>query len=284
MSQALGEPVSLHSELDVDVYRFHPDGSPTDLVVRAFGDAVSRRALDTTVGVLERLAQTPFPSERCPTAAPLLAAGQGRHLLVTEYVEPSPAPSQGFLLAWCAGLLGRLATRGGLSLPPGGGWHRLGITPSEEIDEALRLGGEIGAPVDEALELLANADDAAGLPESIVHADLTPPNAVPQGKQAPIIVDWVGVGRGPRIWPLAFLLYAAGPHAAPLVADRYARSVTLTDEEWRRLPGVMLARPLTLDVWSVAYERVTARQATTRARHHQARVAAVMAALGPGRG
>lgn len=172
-----------------------------------------------------------------------------------------------------------MATRDGLALPPGGGWHRLGMTPSEEIDEALRLGGEVGAPVNEVLELLASADDAAGLPESIVHADLTPPNAVPQGTEPPVIIDWVGVGRGPRVWPLAFLLHAAGPHAAPLAVDRYTRSVRLTDEEWSRLPGVMLARPLTLDLWSVAHERLTGRQAATRSRQHRARVAAVVAAL-----
>lgn len=105
VSQALGEHVSLHSELDVDVYRLHPDSSPADLVVRAFDDTVSRVALDATVGVLERLAKTPFPAERCPTTPPILPAGRGRHLLVTEYVEPSPAPSRGFLVAWCAGLL-----------------------------------------------------------------------------------------------------------------------------------------------------------------------------------
>ena len=68
-------------------------------------------------------------------------SGGGRHLLVTEYVEPAPAPGPGFILAWCAGLLARLATRSARDLPSGGGWHRLGATPSREIDEALRLGG-----------------------------------------------------------------------------------------------------------------------------------------------
>ncbi len=94
-----------------------------------------------------------------------------------------------------------------------------------------------------------------------------------------MIIDWVGVGRGPRVWPLAFLLFTAGPRAARRAADRYARSIELTAEEWERLPEIMLVRPLTLDVWSVAYERMTAKQAVDRARRHRARVAAVMTAL-----
>ena len=113
---------------------------------------------------------------------------------------------------------------------------------------------------------------ATGLPEALVHPDLTPPNAIARGKRPPVIIDWIGVGRGPRIWPLAFLLFAAGPRAAKLVLDRYSRSVTLTDEEWDRLPGVMITRPLTLDLWSVAHERLSPRAGpTTRPAAPQAR-------------
>jgi hypothetical protein len=99
-------------------------------------------------------------------------------------------------------------------LPAGGGWHRLGPTPSREIDQALALGGQVGPSVAELVDTLADADDGAGLPEALIHADLTPANAVPQGEQPPVIIDWIGVGRGPRIWPLAFLLYVAGPAGA----------------------------------------------------------------------
>jgi Ser/Thr protein kinase RdoA (MazF antagonist) len=281
---ALGEPVSLHGELDVDVYRVRRATKPSDLVVRVFGEDVGREALDTTVGVLARLEDTPFPAERCSTPTPVVPAGQGRHLLVTEYVEPVPAPSRGFVLAWCAGLLGRLGAHAGQSLPPGGGWHRLGQTPTEEIDQALRLGGELGGPVQESLEALAAADDATGLPEAVIHPDLTPPNLVPQGDGPPVVIDWVGVGRGARIWPLAFLMFATGPQGAQRIADRYLRSVTLTEDEWRRLPGVMIARPLTLDLWAAAHERLTVRQVTTRTRQHRHRIEAVVAALGRNRG
>lgn len=87
------------------------------------------------------------------------------------------------------------------------------------------------------------------------------------------------MGRGPRIWPLAFLLLAAGPGAAPAVIERYRRSVTLTDEEWHRLPEIMLVRPLTLDLWSLAYERLSVQGGVTRSRERRARVRATVAAI-----
>lgn len=279
VAEVVGRPLALHSELDVDVYRLRPTEKGSDLVVRAFGPAVQRTMVDAAARVLQGLSGTRFPAERCATDPPVLSAGEGRHLLVTEYVEPSPAPGPGFVLAWCAGLLGRLAERSGDSLPPGGGWHRLGATPSHEIDEALRLGGEIGPSVAELVDALSDVDDGTGLPEALIHADLTPPNAVPQGENPPVIIDWIGVGRGPRIWPLGFLLFVAGPQGARRCLARYSRSISLTDEERHRLSGVLIARPLALDLWSVAHERLTVQQAITRCRAHRARAAAVAASL-----
>jgi len=287
VAESMGQPLSLRSELDVDVYRLYPsDAGPDgpDLVARVFGPGVERAMVDTAARVLQRLAGTRFPAERCASDDPVLALEGDRHVLITEYVEPSPAPGPGFVLAWCAGLLGRLAVRPANDLPAGGGWHRLGPTPSREIDQALALGGHVGPSVAELVDTLAEADNGGGLPEALIHADLTPPNAVPRGDQAPVIIDWIGVGRGPRIWPLAFLLYVAGPTGAPRALDRYAGSVPLSEEERARLSAVMIARPLTLDLWAVAHERMTARQAITRYRAHRGRVEAISAALnGPDR-
>ena len=279
VAESTGEVLLLHSELDVDVYRLRRTESESDLVARAFGPDVERAALESAARVLKGLADTRFPAERCPTEVPVLALGNDRHVLVTEYIEPSPAPRPGFVLGWCAGLLGRLANRSGDDLPPGGGWHRLGPTPSHEIDEALRLGGQVGPVVAELVDALADADDGVGLPEALIHADLTPPNVIPQGDHPPVVIDWVGVGRGPRVWPLAFLLFAAGPQRASRELDRYCRSVTLSDDELHRLRSVMIARPLALDLWSVARERMTAQQAVTRCRAHRARIDAIARVL-----
>jgi hypothetical protein len=94
-----------------------------------------------------------------------------------------------------------------------------------------------------------------------------------------VIIDWVSVGRGPRIWPLAFLLFGAGARGARRGLDRYARSVSLSDEERHRPPGIMIARPLSLTLWSVGYERMTAQQAITHCCAHLARVKAIATAL-----
>jgi hypothetical protein len=279
VAESLGRPLSLDSVLDVDVYRLRPaDGGP-DLVARAFGTGVEAATVHAAARVLTALAGTPFPAERCAGDSPVLPLGDGLHLLVTEYVEPTPAPRPGFLLAWCAGLLARLATRSAADLPSGGGWHRLGATPSDEIDEALRLGGQIGPSAGELVDTLAAADDGTGLPEALIHADLTPPNAVPRGDQPPVIIDWIGTGRGPRVWPLAFLLFTAGPRGARRGLDRYARSISLSEEELRRLPGMLIARPLALDLWSVAHERITVQQSITRCHAYRVRAEAVAAAL-----
>ncbi|TWP37436.1 phosphotransferase [Leekyejoonella antrihumi] len=280
VASSQGRPsLSLHTELDVDVYRLSHTGSGPDLVVRAFDHTVERSAVDAAAHVLQRLAGTRFPAERCPAGDPVLPIGDDRHLLVTAYIERSPAPGPGFVVAWCAALLGRLATRSGAELPPGGGWHRLGATPSREINEALRLGAEVGPSVAELVDALGDADDATGLPESLIHADLTPPNVIPQGDQPPVVIDWIGVGRGPRVWPLALLLFAAGPRAARRGLERYARSIALTGEETHRLPGLMITRPLTLDLWSVAHERMSVQQALTRHHARRNRIDSIAAAL-----
>ncbi len=279
VAEAMEIPLALHSELDIDVYRLRPKTDRSDLVVRALGPAVAQPTVDAAARVLHGLADTPFPAEHCATDNPVLSLGEGRHLLLTEYVQPSAPPSPGFVLAWCAGLLGRLASRSGDELPAGGGWHRLGATPSAEIDEALRLGGQIGPSVAEIVDALADADDGTGLPEAMIHADLTAQNAVPQGGEPPVIIDWVGVGRGPRIWPLAFLLFTAEPRGARRTLGRYQRSVSLAEDERIRLPGMLWVRPLTLDLWSVAHERMTAQQAITRLRAHRVRAEAIAAAL-----
>ena len=89
VAESVGHPLSLHSELDVDVYRLRatddrPDGP--DLVARVFGPDVERATVGTAAHVLQKLAGTRFPAERCPTADPVLALAGDRHLLVTEYV------------------------------------------------------------------------------------------------------------------------------------------------------------------------------------------------------
>jgi Ser/Thr protein kinase RdoA (MazF antagonist) len=53
-----------------------------------------------------------------------------------------------------------------------------------------------------------------------------------------VLVDWAGTGRGPRLWSLAFLLYAEAakePRRAGAVLLGYREHVTLETEELDRL-------------------------------------------------
>jgi Ser/Thr protein kinase RdoA (MazF antagonist) len=69
-------------------------------------------------------------------------------------------------------------------------------------------------------------------------------NVVASAERGIVLVDWAGTGRGPRAWPLAFLLYAEGARGLPridLVAAGYRQHVSLEPEELSRLPAMMRA-------------------------------------------
>lgn len=65
------------------------------------------------------------------------------------------------------GLIGRLATHGARS-PNGRGWHRLRLTESQEIDAAIRLGGQIAPSVAELVDRCPRSSPA---PEQPGHCD-----------------------------------------------------------------------------------------------------------------
>lgn len=108
-------------------------------------------------------------------------------------------------------------------------------------------------------------DAAEGLPEGLIHPDFVLANVVatPGGM---VLVDWAGAGRGPRLWSLAFLLYAEAakePRRAGAVLLGYREHVTLEAEELDRLAAVARARPLILRAWSVCMGQTTPREAMT---------------------
>jgi Ser/Thr protein kinase RdoA (MazF antagonist) len=114
---------------------------------------------------------------------------------------------------------------------------------------------------------VATLDAADGLPEGLIHPDFVLANVVatPDGM---VLVDWAGTGRGPRLWPLAFLLYAEAtkdPRRAGAVLLGYREHVALEAEELDRLAAVARARPLVLSAWAVCMGRTSPTQAMTAA-------------------
>jgi Ser/Thr protein kinase RdoA (MazF antagonist) len=83
-----------------------------------------------------------------------------------------------------------------------------------------------------------------------------------------VVVDWAGAGRGPRLWSLAFLLYAEAakePRRAGAVLLGYREHVTLEADELDRLGAVAQARPLVLRAWSVCMGHTSPTEAMTAA-------------------
>jgi Ser/Thr protein kinase RdoA (MazF antagonist) len=88
---------------------------------------------------------------------------------------------------------------------------------------------------------LDGADDGAGLPEAFVHPDPVPKNTVFTA-EGPVLVDWAGAGRGPRLASLALVLRSSW--AGPRFMRGYARAVELDAEERVRAAGLLMTRAL----------------------------------------
>ncbi len=111
-------------------------------------------------------------------------------------------------------------------------------------------------------DLLGKADDGHGLPEAFIHPDPVPVNAIstPAG---PVLVDWAGAGRGPRLASLAALLVALGPQHVDDVLAGYRAHAALSAEEVDRLEGVLWSRALWLACWQCWLAVVSSKVSTS---------------------
>jgi len=294
-----GITVDAMTELDLGVWRVGRAEGP-DWVARWFPARRPAEAVAGDAALLRYLAAREFPAERCAADEPISVL-DGRSMLVTEWADPVPRQQRRDAIRAAGGLshlgalLGRLHTldptptagaggigAGGIGAGdgavarPGGAWHHLADgLPSAEIAAADRMLAET-APVipdteraafDALRAEVAALDVAEGLPEGLIHPDFVLANVVatPGGM---VLVDWAGAGRGPRLWPLAFLLYAEAakePRRAGAVLLGYREHVTLEAEELDRLGAVARARPLILRAWSVCMGQATPTEAMTAA-------------------
>jgi len=187
---------------------------------------------------------------------------------VTEFVRPAGQLKPGRSAALLGAMLGGLHSRPGTRFRSGGAWHHLTFTggPREEIAAAGELLGDAVGKVparqlaifDRLREAVERADDCDDLPHALVHPDFVTVNAIPTPDERLMIVDWTGAGRGPRLWSLGFLLWAAGardPRLVDLVVSRYRKRISLEPEELARLEGAIAGRPLMIDCWSFCHDR-----------------------------
>lgn len=103
-------------------------------------------------------------------------------------------------------------------------------------------------------------------------------NALTSATGEIVLVDWTGTGWGPCLWPLAYLLWAAGQHSprcVDAVIAGYGSYRALRPDELERLPAVIAARPLVLAAWSVATGREPLADVAARLRTSQAATARI---------
>jgi Ser/Thr protein kinase RdoA (MazF antagonist) len=260
------EPAGIE-QLDVGVFRVdHRDG--TRWVARVFAD--EDRPLPRVqedAAILRGLERAGFPAERCAGDEPV-SEFSGNSVLVTSFLEDHGPLKPGAPAAILGALLGRLHMHPSTDLRAGGAWHHLSSEggPREEIAAAAaRLDehvSEVGvrelALLDRLRDEVDRADDCHDLPHVFVHPDFVPANAISTAEGRLAIVDWAGSGRGPRLWSLGFLLWAAGarhPRLVDVAVSRYRRSIELEPAELERLEGAIRGRPIMLEVWSVCAGR-----------------------------
>jgi Ser/Thr protein kinase RdoA (MazF antagonist) len=277
-----GIRVKTMSELDVGVYRVgQQNGSAW--VARVFPAGRPVPAVAGDAEILRFLAGHGFRAER-PAASDPVSELNGQGVLVTEYVDGATRQQRrdeirrlgGF---WSLGvMLGELNTLPVPDAPgavgrPGGAWHHLAEgLPRDEIGAAARIldqaGERVAAGERKAYQALraevAGFDDGAGLPHALIHPDFVLANTIPSPSRGLVMVDWTGSGQGPRMWSLAFLLYAAGGRGINRVDSAvtgYLTQVRPEPEELDRLAGLIRVRPAMFHVWAVGQGRKTVAEA-----------------------
>ena len=253
-----GITVDAMTELDLGVWRVGRADGP-DWVARWFPARRPAEAVAGDAAILRYLAAHEFPAERCAADEPVSVL-DGRSVLVTEWADPVPRQRRRDAIRAAGGLshlgalLGRLhtldttptASAGGIgvgdgAVAPAGRClasprRRL---PSAEIAAASRMLAGAAPLIPDAERAAFDAlraevaalDAAEGLPEGLIHPDFVLANVVatPDGM---VLVDWAGAGRGPRLWPLAFLLYAEAAKE-PRRAGRCCVA-TASTSRWKR--------------------------------------------------
>jgi len=266
LQERYGIEVAAVAALDLGVFRVDRRDGPS-WVARVFPAGRPEADVKAEAELLEALEESGFPAERCAHEEPVSNWG-GQGVLVTEFVVPAAPLRPGRSAALLGGMLGALHSRPGTRFRPGGAWHHLSFSggPRQEIaaagdlldDAVSQVPARQLAMFDRLREAVDRADDCDDLPHALVHPDFVPANAIPTPDERLVLVDWTGAGRGPRLWSLGFLLWAAGavhPRLIELAVSRYRKRVLLEPEELARLEGAIVGRPLMLDCWSFCHGR-----------------------------
>jgi Ser/Thr protein kinase RdoA (MazF antagonist) len=287
LEEFLGIAVAKVQQLDVGVFRVDRRAG-TPVVARLFSAGRAHGAVAGDLAVLEQLGAAEFPAERA-FGAEALSVHEGQSVLVTHFVRGAPGAggAAGDPIVALGAVVGRLhglVPAGAADRPAGALHHYAEGTPGDELAAArgwLRdIEPRVAVGDRDQLEVLgralAEADDSAGLPETFVHPDPVPKNTV-FTKDGPVLVDWAGAGRGPRLASLAPVLRSGW--AGPRFMRGYGGVVELDGEERRRAADVLMTRALIDIAFRVCREPEKVRQQVNRLAGVRKRTEALAAAV-----
>ena len=248
------------------------DGDPW--VARAFPPARPAVGAEGDAAILRFLERHGYPAERL--AAPDAVSDlEGSAVLVTQFVANRSLPPDrwGPLMGDLLGRLHALPLDESVARPGGaeGGDSTREGSPRQDLLAALAFLDSVDTKVmasDRAefevlRERVRGADAGDGLPESLVHGNFlagNPDHAV-MTDDGPVVVNWKGAGRGPRLVDLGWVLWGCWRETDAIpVVDAYRRHVELTEEELDRLEAVMAIRPLYLTSFGYRRNILTGRE------------------------
>ena len=252
--------------LDSGVFRVdRRDGSRW--VARVFAAKRPLVGVREDAGILRALERAGFPAERCAHPEPV-SEFLGQSVLVTGFLEGHgplrpgrPAAILGALLGACMRTRQRTYDRAGR-----------GITCPSSAGPARRLLARPSywrttCPESESASWGCSIAFGTRLRERMIATICPTPSCTrtssPPTRSPLPTASWLSSigparGRGPRLWSIGFLLWAAGTRDLRLVdvvVSRYRRSVELEPAELDRLEGAIRGRPVMLESWSVCAGR-----------------------------
>jgi Ser/Thr protein kinase RdoA (MazF antagonist) len=289
------------------------DASDRRWIARVFPAERPVGAVEGDVAILRWLARRDYPAER-PACGEPVSVLSGQPVMVTEAVRAVPRAERRQTIKDAGGIRGLgalLARLHGLALDgdadsasgtggaigtgaasaavhrPGGAWHHMTDgRPADELavaadwlEQAQARAGVRELPHFGTLaDALESIDDCGGLPEALIHPDFVLPNVVAAEDGQMVLVDWAGAGHGPRLWSLAFLLWAEGAkdlRRVDLAVAGYRSLIQLEAEELERLGAVIGARSLIFDIWRLHHQSRAVADAAAAWTRGQAECAAI---------
>lgn len=280
-----GIRVTKLTELDVGVFRVTRATAPS-WIARVFPAARPISAVEGDAEILRFLEKHEFPAERCAQAEAVSELDR-RGVLVTECVPGLNGRSDvsGETLFALGDLLGRLHTlpaEPGATAREAGSWHHVSVLGGgrrEDVDALLPLlaaaahgvASEDRATFESVCADLRAIDGCGDLPHALIHTDPSGANTIASHGGSPVLVDWTGAGRGPRLLSLGCLIGGSlQPHPGlppsrdlrrtDAVIAGYRSHVRLGAEELARLPEAIAAFGLIIDCWSFLFQQVPIRE------------------------